>query len=59
MGGKRVTRPTVQSASNALINGYGLALAGSGAALVLTAIITVILDNAKRGQVLALNVTLH
>jgi hypothetical protein len=47
----------VQSATDALIQGYGLALAGSGVALVLAAVITVVLVNAKRGQVSTQNVT--
>jgi hypothetical protein len=49
----------VRSASDALIQCYGLALAGSGVALVLAAVITVVLVNAKRGQVSAQSVALH
>jgi EmrB/QacA subfamily drug resistance transporter len=45
----------VQSASEALIHGYGLGLAGSGIALVIAAIIAALLVNAKRGQVSAKN----
>jgi len=49
----------VQSASDALIHGYGLALAGSGVALVMAAIIAAVLVNAKRGQVSAQNAAPH
>lgn len=41
----------VESASDALIYGYGLALAGSGVALVIAAITVAVLINARRGQV--------
>jgi hypothetical protein len=42
-----------QSASHALIHGDGLALAGSGVALVIAAIIAAVLVNARRGHVSA------
>lgn len=40
-----------RSASEALVHGYGVALAWSGAALVIAAMIAAVLVNAKRGQV--------
>ncbi len=42
----------VRSASDALIHGYGLALAGAGAALVIAAVIAAVLVNAKRDRFL-------
>ncbi|MFL1455034.1 MFS transporter [Marinobacter sp. GN3S48] len=47
----------VQSASDALIHGYGLALAASGVALVIAAIIVAVLVNARKGQVSTLGDT--
>jgi hypothetical protein len=44
---------TVRLASDALIQGYGLALTASGIALILAAMITVMLVNAKRGELSA------
>ncbi|MBM1173867.1 DHA2 family efflux MFS transporter permease subunit [Microvirga arabica] len=41
----------VWSAGDALIHGYGLALVGSGVALVIAAVIAAVLVNARRGQV--------
>lgn len=46
-------------AGNALIHGYGLALAGAGIALVIAAGIAAVLVNAKRGQVSAQSTPLH
>lgn len=43
----------VQSAGNALVHGYGLALAASGVALLVAAAITAVLVTAKRGEVSA------
>lgn len=41
----------VQTASDALIHGYGLALAGAGIALVIGAVIVSVFVNARRGEV--------
>jgi hypothetical protein len=49
----------VRSASDALVHGYGLALAGSGVALVIAAIIAAVLVNAKREQVSTQSAALH
>ena len=49
----------VRSASDALIHGYGLALAGAGAALVIAAVIAAVLVNAKRGQVSPGTIAVH
>ncbi|QQF06206.1 hypothetical protein [Sinorhizobium meliloti] len=43
----------VGSASDALIHGYGLALAGAGIALVIAAAIVALLVNAQRSEVSA------
>jgi predicted MFS family arabinose efflux permease len=48
-----------QSASDALVHGYGLALAGSAVALVIAAIIAAVLVNAKREQVVAQGAAPH
>ena len=49
----------VGSASEALIHGYGLALAGAGIALTIAAVIVAVLVNAQRGEVSATDVAIH
>lgn len=50
-GRNAVDAGLVQSASDALIHGYGLALAASGVALVVAAIMVAVLVTAKKGEV--------
>lgn len=49
----------VGSAGEALIHGYGLALAGAGIALVVAAVIVAILVNARKDEVSAADAVLH
>ena len=48
-----------QSAGDALIHGYGLGLAAASVALVAAAVLTMILVNARRGEVSAAEATPH
>lgn len=49
----------VDAAGDALIHGYGLALAGAGIALAVAAVIVAVLVNARKGEVSATDAALH